>query len=58
MRACLGGCDKSRGGGEAMTLRFLKAAGVRGELRLDVRETQLRTTPNKTKKKKKKEGSI
>lgn len=54
MRARLGGCDKSRGGGEAMTLGFLKAAGVSGGLRWDVRETQLRTKQ----KKKKKEGSI
>lgn len=36
-----------------MTLGFLKAAGVSGGLRWDVRETQLRT---KQKKKKKREA--
>lgn len=49
MRACLGGCDKSNSGGEAMT-RFSKDWGesVRGGAIWFVKETEFRGIINKT----------
>lgn len=41
MRACLGARDKSGGGGEAMTLGFLKAAEPEEDPDGDVREPEL-----------------